>query len=397
MSTHAIGFVHANLANKYQFQQEHPFHPVRYALTISLLEHVNAINKNSIIQPPSLDFDALLPLAHHAAYIDAIKGLSEPEPSQELMDSAEQYGLHGDDTPFFEGMHQAACSIVAGTVHAVEQVASGKLEHAYHMAGGLHHAMPDRAAGFCIYNDAVIAIRAAQQKHKLRVLYIDTDVHHGDGVQLAFYADPTVCTYSIHETGKFLFPGTGYQYERGIEHGYGTTVNVPLEPYTEDESWLSCFEFTLKQTIERYRPDLIISQHGCDAHAFDPLSHLHCSMSIYYRIPQLIHELAHYYCNGKWVALGGGGYDLWRVVPRAWSIVWLEMTQHPLIFKLRKANERNQLIPLPTKWLQQWSEHTKQKLAQYWLDEHGTIEDIPRRAEITAQNEKIARIAVQDM
>src|SRR5690606_6523298 len=134
-----------------------------------------------------------------------------------------------------------------------------------------------------------------------------------------------------------------------------------------------------------------------DAHAFDPLSHLHCSMNIYYRIPQFIHELAHQYCNGRWVALGGGGYDLWQVVPRAWSIVWLEMVQHPLISELHQANELKQLVPLPSEWLQQWSIHTEQKLAQFWQDEEGAIEVIPRRAEITAQNQKIASIAVQEL
>lgn len=397
MTKSAISFIHSNLANSYQFQQDHPFHPIRYATTISLLEHVNALAKDSIVQPPSYNMDLLLPLAHQSGYIEAIKALSTGQPPVELMDSAEQYGLHGDDTPFFPGMHEAACAIVAGTVYAVEQVASGNLEHAFHLAGGLHHAMPDRAAGFCLYNDAVIAIRAVQQKQAIRVLYIDTDVHHGDGVQLAFYADPSVCTYSIHETGKFLFPGTGYQYERGIEQGYGSSINVPLEPYTEDESWLNSFEYTLKRTIQHYKPDLIVSQHGCDAHAYDPLSHLHCSMSIYERIPQLIHELAHQYCQGKWVALGGGGYDLWRVVPRAWSLVWLEMSQHSLCSELRQAAEAKQLIPLPAQWIQQWKPYTEQTLPDYWQDQTGDIEDIPRRAEITARNEQIATVAVQDL
>ena len=396
MTTSSVSFIHSNAANTYQFQQDHPFHPIRYELTISLLQHVNALAVEHIVQPPEYEMDELLLLAHQPQYIEAIKGLSVENPPAALMDSAEQYGLHGDDTPFFQGMHEAACAIVAGTVYAVEQVASGQLQHAYHMAGGLHHAMPNRAAGFCLYNDAVIAIRAAQQKHHLRVLYIDTDVHHGDGVQLSFYADPSVCTYSIHETGKFLFPGTGYQYERGIEQGYGACVNVPLEPYTEDDSWLNSFEYTLKRTIAHYQPDLIVSQHGCDAHAYDPLSHLHCSMKIYERIPQLIHELAHQYCGGKWVAIGGGGYDIWRVVPRAWSLVWLEMSEHPLRAELHKASQHGERIPLPSQWLAQWSPLCQEKLPNHWQDEAGEIEEIPRRAEITARNQHIAEVAVQD-
>jgi len=397
MTKSDICFIHSNIADSYQFEPDHPFHPIRYSLTISLLEHAKALSKEQIIQPPSYKMDSLLLLGHQASYIQAIKELSADHPSDSAMDSAEQYGLHGDDTPFFQNMHDAACAIVAGTVYAVEQVASGKLQHAYHMAGGLHHAMSDRAAGFCLYNDAVIAIRAAQQKHAIRVLYIDTDVHHGDGVQLAFYADPSVCTYSIHETGKFLFPGTGYQYERGIEQGYGSTINVPLEPYTEDKSWLNSFELTLKRTIEHFKPDLIVSQHGCDAHAYDPLSHLHCSMSIYERIPQLIHELAHQYCDGKWVALGGGGYDLWRVVPRAWSLVWLEMSQHPLRGLIQEAAQHKLYTPLPPQWIQQWKTVATETLPLFWQDQEGDIEEIPRRAEITARNAQIAEIAIQGM
>lgn len=397
MTNPKIRFIHSSSANSYQFEHNHPFHPIRYALSISLLEHVHALTAAAIMEPPSYEMKDLLHLAHHESYVEAIQQLSAASAPSELRENAELYGFHADDTPFFAGMHEAACAIVAGTVHAVEEVLSGRTEHAYHMAGGLHHALPNRAAGFCIYNDAVIAIRAAQQKHQSRVLYIDTDVHHGDGVQLAFYADPSVCTYSIHETGKFLFPGTGYQYERGIEQGYGTCINVPLEPYTEDESWLNSFEYTLRKTIDYYKPDLIISQHGCDAHAYDPLSHLHCSIAIYERIPMIIHELAHTYCGGKWVALGGGGYDLWRVVPRAWSLVWLEMSDHPLRDELLHARSSNVLTPLPESWVQQWQSLSPEQLPKYWQDVAGSIEAIPRREEITARNKQIAEVAVQDL
>jgi len=396
MTNPQIRFIHSKAASSYQFEHDHPFHPIRYELTTSLLEHLGALSLTDKIEPPAYPMDDLLLLGHHQSYIDAIKSLSSAQPPIQLKENAEFYGLHTDDTPYFYKMHEAACAIVAGTVHAVEEVVHGRLQHAYHMAGGLHHALPNRAAGFCVYNDAVIAIRAAQRQQQVRVLYIDTDVHHGDGVQLAFYADPLVCTYSIHETGKFLFPGTGYHYERGIEQGYGTCINVPLEPYTEDESWYNSFEYTLRKTIQHYKPDLIVSQHGCDAHAYDPLSHLHCSIRIYERIPQLIHELAHSYCNGKWVALGGGGYDLFRVVPRAWSLVWLEMNDHPLTKQLNAARLANTLTPLPERWIQQWRSTSPERLPKYWQDEAESIEAIPRREEITAQNKHIAEIAVQD-
>lgn len=388
-------FIHSPLANTYSFQKDHPFDPIRYELTISLLEEIQAIDRAAIIEPTTQQIahaEQLLLLGHRQDYIETIKELSQLAPKPSYIEIAEQYGLHADESPFFQHMHQAATSIVAGTVRAVEAVVSGECNHAYHMAGGLHHAFENRAAGFCIYNDAVIAIKHIQQQHQLKVLYVDTDVHHGDGVQFAFYANPNVCTYSIHETGKFLYPGTGYHYEKGHDLGYGTCFNMPLDPYTEDDSWLECFEMTLCTVIEHYKPDLIVSQHGCDAHAFDPLSHLHCSMKIYEDIPRIIHRLAHQYCNGKWVALGGGGYDLWRVVPRAWSHIWLEMSEH----KLAAAIQSQSLVPLPQKWLTHWRTYATSPLPLYWQDELHQFEMMPRRLEIAARNRLTASILMQD-
>ncbi|MCR8656081.1 acetoin utilization protein AcuC [Paenibacillus endoradicis] len=386
-------FIHPTLANSYQFQSNHPFHPIRYQLTISLLESIGALLPDQIQQPAITDVEHLLSLAHSQEYINVIKGLSSDSPNNSLIDIAEQYGLHGDDTPYFQGMHDASCSIVSGTVSALEAVITGETDHAFHLAGGLHHAFENRAAGFCIYNDAVIAIRHIQQQHQVKILYIDTDVHHGDGVQISFYADPNVCTYSIHETGKFLFPGTGYHYEKGLDHGFGSCFNMPLDPYTEDDSWLECFQLTLTKVIEHYKPDLIVSQHGCDAHAYDPLSHLHCSMRIYEQIPNIIHQFAHQYCNGKWVAIGGGGYDLWRVVPRAWSHVWLAMSDHELVEQFKKP----ELLPLPDKWRNYWSSYATDELPLYWQDEPHMIIPMPRRTEISERNRQVAAIVIQDI
>ena len=227
-------------------------------------------------------------------------------------------------------MHDTTAKVVGGSITAVELVMSGKAPHALHLGGGLHHALQSKGAGFCVYNDASAAIAHAKEMYGAKVLYIDTDVHHGDGVQWGFYADPQVCTLSIHETGKYLFPGTGAVNERGEGDAFGTNINMPVEPYTEDESWLECFGEVLTETIARFQPDVIISQHGCDAHAFDPLAHVHCSMRVYKAMPELIHSLAHQWCEGRWIALGGGGYDIWRVVPRAWSLLWLVMSEQAL-------------------------------------------------------------------
>ena len=209
---------------------------------------------------------------------------------------------------------------------ATKLVIEQDFQHAVHLGGGLHHGFQRKASGFCIYNDCAVAIKYMREKYNLRVLYIDTDAHHGDGVQWAFYDDPNVCTFSIHETGRYLFPGTGNIYERGHGAGLGYTFNIPLDAFTEDESWLYAFRRSMNEIVEYFQPDIIISQNGADAHFYDPLTHLSTTINIYREIPKLTHELAHKYCNGKWIAVGGGGYDIWRVVPRAWSYIWLVMT-----------------------------------------------------------------------
>jgi acetoin utilization protein AcuC len=270
---------------------------------------------------------------------------------------------------------------------------SGRADRALHLAGGLHHAFPDRASGFCVYNDAAAAISYLRRTYNARVLYIDTDVHHGDGVQWFFYTEPEVFTLSIHETGKFLFPGSGFPHERGDSSGYGACLNVSMEPYTEDESWLECFGQAVEQAAHTFRPDIIVSQHGCDAHAFDPLAHIHCSMRIYREMPKIIHRLADRYANGKWVALGGGGYDHWRVVPRAWSLLWLEMNDHPLLANIDSELHGGQL---PDAWPTINAKPThSEPLPITWLDDLNSWTPMPRRAEITEKNKANLEIALQ--
>jgi len=311
------------------------------------------------------------------------------------IDNAPQYGVDADgDTPYFPGMEEASLAVVAGSLAAAEAVMSGRADRALHLAGGLHHAFPDRAAGFCVYNDAAAAISSIRRKYGARVLYIDTDVHHGDGVQWFFYDDPDVFTLSIHETGKFLFPGTGFHHERGHATGYGSCLNLPMEPYTEDDSWLDVFKQGVERAVEAFKPDVIVSQHGCDAHAYDPLAHIHCSMRIYREMPRMIHKLADAFTNGRWIALGGGGYDHWRVVPRAWSLLWLEMSEHPLL-------DRIDCLPhggkLPEDWPTLQSPHRPDQLPATWLDDTSTWTPMPRRQEITDKNKAMLEIALQHL
>lgn len=385
----ALFFYTSNELN-YHFYEGHPFNQYRLKLTIDLLKHSNALPQDSI-QLPVQASDEELALVHTLPYIQAVKALSHHHIEKEWLEKAESFGLALEgDTPYFEGMHEVSSQIVGGTLTAVEAVMSGKTKHALHLGGGLHHAMSGKGSGFCVYNDAAVAIAAIRAKYNARVLYIDTDVHHGDGVQWIFYSDPDVFTLSIHETGKYLFPGTGAVNERGEGVGFGYCLNVPMEPYTEDESWLECFTEVLHQAVASFRPDIIISQHGCDAHAYDPLAHIQCSMQSYWRMPEIIHEAAHTWCEGRWVALGGGGYDIWRVVPRAWSLLWLVMSDNPIIQALKKDH----LLELPTEWTEYWQDRSPASLPAAWLDSTDQWDVMPRRTEITEKNRSTKELSL---
>ncbi|MDF2857492.1 MAG: acuC, partial [Neobacillus sp.] len=186
---------------------------------------------------------------------------------------------------------------------------------------------------------------------------------------------PNVCTLSIHETGRYLFPGTGNVTERGQGKGYGYSFNIPVDAFTEDESWLHAYTNSLKEVAEFFKPDIILTQNGADSHYFDPLTHLSATMKIYREIPKLAHEIAHQYCGGKWIAVGGGGYDIWRVVPRAWSLIWLEMTENS-----------NCYGSLPKEWVEYWQKEAPVTLPDEWDDPEDLYTPIPRKAEITEKN-----------
>ncbi|OUM98722.1 MAG: histone deacetylase [Paenibacillaceae bacterium ZCTH02-B3] len=386
-------WIDTSASRKYIFHDRHPFHPVRLELTEGLLKAAGAWPERLV---PS-DFpgaEDALALVHRPDYIRAVQRLGSGGPVLTAVDPA-MYGLdpHGD-TPYFPGMHEAALGVVAGTLRAAAEVMSGRADHALHLGGGLHHAFPERASGFCVYNDVAVAIAWIRREYDARVLYVDTDVHHGDGVQWRFYTDPDVFTFSIHETGKYLFPGTGFPHERGESAGYGACLNVPLEPYTEDDSWLECFTAALERITRAFRPDVIVSQHGCDAHAFDPLAHIHCSMRIFREIPRLIHQLAHAFCGGRWIAAGGGGYDHWRVVPRAWSLLWMEMCDHPLLKDIDRS-ERERPALLPESWAAFKSPRRPGDMPAAWMDDTSRWQPIPRRPLIDAKNKDVLEVALQ--
>ena len=205
---------------------------------------------------------------------------------------------------------------------------------------------------------------------------------HGYWILIPLVLD--VCTFSIHETGRYLFPGTGNVNERGQGKGYGYSFNIPVDAFTEDESWLAAYTEALTEIADFFRPDVILTQNGVDAHYYDPLTHLSALMRIYREIPNLAHQIAHQYCNGRWIAVGGGGYDIWRVVPRAWALLWLETTEQSDISG-----------PLPEEWIARWQKNAPVSLPLEWDDPEDLYPPIPRKAEITEKNAQTVAKALQ--
>ncbi|WP_085991667.1 acetoin utilization protein AcuC [Oceanobacillus senegalensis] len=367
-------FIFADEFLGYHFHEKHPFNQKRILLTKELLEASNVLTSDNLISP-RMATEEEIALFHDQTYIDAVKKASD---GSFIEHEGQEFGLGTEDTPVFEGMHEASKLIVGGSLTAVDEVLHGKTDHALNLGGGLHHGLRRKASGFCIYNDGAISIKYIRKHYNLRVLYVDTDAHHGDGVQWAFYDDPNVCTLSIHETGRYLFPGTGNISERGIKNGHGFSFNLPIDAFTQDESFLEVYESAIRAITEYFKPDIIITQNGADAHTFDPLTHLCASMKIYEQIPKIAHELAHEYCGGKWIALGGGGYDIWRVVPRAWAQIWNIMNTDSIATG-----------SLPTNWIKKWQKESDTSLPLFWHDTEEAIPHIPRKTEIEEKNKKL--------
>jgi acetoin utilization protein AcuC len=216
-------------------------------------------------------------------------------------------------------MHEASCLVSGGSLLAAREIAEGRADRAVNIAGGLHHAMHDRASGFCVYNDCAVAVSWLLDHGFDRIAYVDVDVHHGDGVQAIFWDDPRVLTISLHETGQLLFPGTGFSGDVGGDGAEGSAVNVALPPGTGDAGWLRAFDAIVPEVVAAHRPQVLVTQHGCDSHTHDPLADLELSLdgqrASYLALAQLADDLA----DGRWVSTGGGGYALLDVVPRAWT------------------------------------------------------------------------------
>lgn len=299
----------------YDFGEGHPMTPLRLELTARLCESFGLFDLADVdVVSPCVASDDLLATVHDRDYIAAVK---EAGVDPSLADP--RRGLGTDDDPAFVGMHEASARVVEGTRMVCESVWRGESTHGVNFCGGLHHAMRDRASGFCIYNDIAVGIQWLLDNGAQRVAYVDVDVHHGDGVETIFWDDPRVLTVSVHENGRILFPGTGWPADIGGEGAEGTSINVALPPGVTDSAWLRAITSVAEPLVRAFEPDILVSQHGCDTHVDDPLAHMAVTVDAQRQAGEAMHRLSHEVCGGRWVALGGGGYEAVDVVPRAWT------------------------------------------------------------------------------
>jgi acetoin utilization protein AcuC len=301
---------------RYDFGPVHPMNPLRLDLTERLARSLGLFDDPGRVEVTGAQVatDELLRTVHTAEYVAAVRAAGlDPAAADPA------HGLGTEDDPAFLGMHEVAARVVQGTVDLARAVWRGTTAHGVNFCGGLHHASAGRASGFCVYNDVAVAIRWLLDHGAGRVAYLDVDAHHGDGVEGIFWDDPRVLTVSVHESGRVLFPGTGFAADVGGPGAEGCAVNVALPPGTGDAGWLRAVHAVLPPLVRAFAPDVLVTQHGCDSHFLDPLAHLAVSLDAQRTVQQTVHELAHEVCAGRWVATGGGGYEVVDVVPRSWA------------------------------------------------------------------------------
>ena len=314
-----VGLVRAPGVAAYDHGPQHPLRPDRVLLTWDLIEATGLQAGVQVLDAEPADHE-LLARVHTEGFIDATTRAGHGEEGDWA-----RYGYGPGDNPIFPDMHEAASLVCGASVRAAEAVWTGGHDHAFNAAGGLHHAMPARASGFCVYDDPAVAIAWLLDHGAERVAYVDVDVHHGDGPQSIHYDDPRVLTISIHEYGT-LFPGTGGPSERGGPSAPGTAINVPLPAGTGDAGWLDAFHAVVPGAVASFDPDVLVTQLGCDTHHTDPLANIELTTAAYREAARTVHTLAHDVAAGRWVATGGGGYQWARVVPRAWTLWFAEMS-----------------------------------------------------------------------
>jgi acetoin utilization protein AcuC len=337
-----VVLVYGDALMKHRLSDDHPLQPIRVKLAVDLIKSTGLIEHSALL-PPRMATVEELQLVHSPEYVELVRRLSDPVQRRQVpLETIAAAGYASADNPISDELHEGTAMVAGATVVAAESIDSGAALHAFSPSGGLHHAHRDRASGFCTYNDAAIACQWFKERGH-RVAYVDVDVHHGDGVEDIFQSDPDVLTISLHESGHWLFPGTGFPQDAGVGPGRGFAANVPFVPYTWDEPWLMAFEKVVPALLRRFKPTVLVTQDGCDTHHRDPLAHLAATTRIWPRIGAVFHELSHELCGGRWLALGGGGYAIYEVVPRAWTLLFAEMVERPDL--AAEVNDPNSVVP----------------------------------------------------
>ena len=354
--------------SKYSLGKEHPFDPRRAEMTIDLLDELGVLKKPLIPEPVTPED---LTRVHDREYIDAVESAS----CGKEISGLEKFGLGTVDNPIVKGMAEGARYHVGGTVLGARLLIQDKAKRVLQFGGGFHHARRSSAEGFCIYNDLALAINEMTSAG-WHIVYLDIDVHHGDGVQEIFYSDDKVMTISIHESGEYLFPGTGWLHELGKGMGRSLKLNLPLEPFTEGDSYLDVMESVLSRALQWFKPDALIVQAGADAHFSDPLADLMLTARDFEKIFRKILEFTDMFCGGKVLFTLGGGYSL-PVVFRIWTLLYCILFDSD--------------IPesLPEIWRLRWQEKTGKELPRFLYDPDHAYETIPRKAEISRSNKEL--------
>jgi acetoin utilization protein AcuC len=319
--TETLGLVYSEEFQEYDLGPTHPLKPTRLKLTFELMKAAGLLGSPSVkvTKPRYATYDELR-LFHRPEYLEFVKRASGH--GSGFLDSG--------DTPAFKGCYEASALAAGASLTAVDQVMAGEVTHSMNISGGLHHAHPGRASGFCIFNDPAISIAYLKKKYGVKkILYLDVDAHHGDGVMYGFYADGAVLDIDFHEDGLHLFPGTGFPDEVGEADGKGLKLNIPLPPFTDDSVYLPLFREIVPLAVRKFRPEILLLQCGVDSHANDLLAHLQLTTKAYVEVATVVHDLAHEVGGGRLVVFGGGGYNQANVA-RTWTLVAATLTQTKL-------------------------------------------------------------------
>lgn len=305
----------------YDFGPEHPFSSLRGRLAVDLMREVGLLDapQVQVVPPVEADREELL-IFHTKEFVDFVQNAS-----------VRGYGyLDGGDTPAFEGGFEAALTVVGASLRAMDMVMTGQTSYALLPIGGLHHGHPGRASGFCIFNDISVCIKRLQRDYGVkRVAYVDMDAHHGDGVVYGFYDDPGVLTIDFHEDGRYLFPGTGELHEIGRGKAVGTKINVPMPPYSSDQSFFYAFDELVPAALRKFRPEIIMLVCGVDSHGGDPLTDMNYSSASYLHAVNSLRRLAAELCDDRLIVWGAGGYDPGTCATR-WTEVGAALADYPL-------------------------------------------------------------------